>query len=97
MASTAPEIDSAALSAPLDGSDAQTPGGAPGAPLPADAPAKPSKKTGGKRKAAPAAPEGKPDLPLSKDEPQEELQPLPEEASGLSPATFVHLLSVLWR
>lgn len=78
MASTAPEVHSDALTAPLDGPPAPTDAGAAGPAVLADAPVAKQRKTT-KRK-APVK-----DLPLSKEEPQEELKPLPEDASGLCP------------
>lgn len=73
MASTAPEVHSDALSAPLDGPAASADAGPPQAPAVPDAPA--PKRKSVKRKSAK-------DIPLSKEEPQEGLKPLPEDASG---------------
>lgn len=67
MASSAPEVSDAALSAPLE---TQT-------TMPAEAPAQAPKRKGGKRKTA-----GEGEMTISKEEPGEELHPLPEGASG---------------
>lgn len=90
MASTAPEVHADALTAPLEGTDA---GPYPQALANADAGGK--KRKGQKRNAAK-------DVPLAKEESQEGLKPLPEDASGtwgdspesiLGPAATAHRLS----
>lgn len=78
MASTAPEVDSAALSAPLDGGSNAPPSAGPAAPaVPADVEQTDKAKKPKKGVKRPAK-----DLPLSKEEPQESLKPLPEDATG---------------
>lgn len=79
MASTAPEVTSDALSAPLDGGPGTQADAGPPAPAVPPAAEGASKKASSKKR--PGKQSAK-DLPLSKDEPQEELQPLPEDASG---------------
>lgn len=71
MASSAPEVSDAALSAPLETQTTM-----PAEAL-AQAQAQAPKRKGGKRKTA-----GEGEMTISKEEPGEELHPLPEGASG---------------